>query len=389
MGASGAPGSATRMAAALMEDFADRTGLSSGGRQIRYLWTDAFAVCNYLTLFRRTREARYAELAVHLVHSVHHVLGRHREDDPRGGWISGLGEVEGELHPTAGGLRIGKRLAERRPHDAYDARLEWDRDGQYYHYLVRWMHALGRAAEVLGEARYLTWAVELADAAFGGFVYAPTAGAPRHMRWKMSIDLGRPLVASEGAHDPLDGLVASCALRAKLPPSSPGRPGLEDQIGALAGMCAGRSWATDDPLGAGGLLTDACWVDTLVREQGMDGGLRDMEARLWKDAAASLGAVGRGYPFRGPAGSRLAFRELGLAIGLSAVDILLESVGPSVDDRTLEGAREVRRHLALAEAIVKTWLSDEARAADSWTEHEDINAVMLATALAPDEYVRL
>jgi hypothetical protein len=43
----------------LMEDFAKNTGLDPpGSRQQRYLWTDAFAVCNYLGLFRQTGDPR-------------------------------------------------------------------------------------------------------------------------------------------------------------------------------------------------------------------------------------------------------------------------------------------------------------------------------------------
>jgi hypothetical protein len=79
------------------------------------LWTDAFAVCNFLDLARLTGEGSYADLALRLVDRVHHVLGRHRADDARTGWISGLGEQEGASHPTRGGLRIGKVRPERRP----------------------------------------------------------------------------------------------------------------------------------------------------------------------------------------------------------------------------------------------------------------------------------
>ncbi len=34
----------------VMDGFADRTGIVSGARPIRYLWTDAFAVCDWLGL---------------------------------------------------------------------------------------------------------------------------------------------------------------------------------------------------------------------------------------------------------------------------------------------------------------------------------------------------
>src|SRR4051812_31707575 len=94
------------LAQSLMEDFALDTGVTGQSPPRRYLWTDAFAVCNFLGLQRRTGEDRYLDLAIELVRQVHHVLGRHRADDSRIGWISGLSEAEGEQHPTVGGLRI-------------------------------------------------------------------------------------------------------------------------------------------------------------------------------------------------------------------------------------------------------------------------------------------
>src|SRR5688572_15070192 len=119
------------MAAAILDGFARSTGLENGGPPRRYLWTDAFGVCVWLSLFRRTGESHHLERARRLVEQVHHVLGRHRADDARTGWISGLSEKEGEARPTAGGLRIGKKLPEREPGAPHDPELEWDRDGQY------------------------------------------------------------------------------------------------------------------------------------------------------------------------------------------------------------------------------------------------------------------
>ena len=92
----------------IMTEFANLTGLSTAEKVPgRYLWTDAFAVCNFLELYRQTDEEKYKHLALRLVEQVHNILGRHREDDPRTGWISGLDEQEGKMHPTKGGLRIG------------------------------------------------------------------------------------------------------------------------------------------------------------------------------------------------------------------------------------------------------------------------------------------
>ncbi len=120
-----------------MLEFAEITGLfPATSSPKRYLWTDAFGVCNFLELYRQTGAGRYLDLSVALVEQVHAILGRYRDDDERQGWISGLDEDTGKLHPTRGGLRIGKKMKERDPSEPYDERLEWDRDGQYYHYLT-------------------------------------------------------------------------------------------------------------------------------------------------------------------------------------------------------------------------------------------------------------
>jgi len=68
-------------------------------------------------------------------------IGRHRADDPRRG-LDQRARRGGRL----GGLRIGKPLPERGAGEPVDERLEWDRDGQYFHYLTKWMHALDQVA---------------------------------------------------------------------------------------------------------------------------------------------------------------------------------------------------------------------------------------------------
>ncbi len=193
-------------AARIMRGFAERTGLE-GASPRRYLWTDAFALCNLLALHEHSGDESFRRLAISLVDQVHQVLGRHREDAGRAGWISGLDPATGREHPTAGGLRIGKPLPERGPDEPYDDRLEWDRDGQYFHYLTKWMHALVRMAEVSGEVRYCRWAVELAKAAHAGFRRTDPVTGRLRLAWKMSIDLSRPLVPFGGLHDVLDAWI--------------------------------------------------------------------------------------------------------------------------------------------------------------------------------------
>ncbi|MBW2079065.1 MAG: hypothetical protein JRI71_16240 [Deltaproteobacteria bacterium] len=240
-------------ARALMDEFTTLTGLSPTGElpPLRYLWTDAFAVCNFLGLSHHTHDKHYTRLALRLVDQVHAVLGRHREDDPRSGWISGLDDLEGTLHPTKGGLRIGKELNERSPDDPFNERAEWDRDGQYYHYLTKWMHALNRVSRVTGDLKYNTWAIELAKTAHAGFTYVTSFGGPKRMYWKMSIELTYPLVASMGHHDPLDGFITFHQLQATAAKGSDKStvPDLNAEIADLAAMCKGKSWATADPLG--------------------------------------------------------------------------------------------------------------------------------------------
>ena len=104
----------TTAADVLLREFAARTGVGGlGDSTKRYLWTDAYAVLASLGLARRTGAPEHLDRALRIVDLVHHVLGRHRPDDARTGWISGLEESDGERRPTAGGLRIGKPLPER------------------------------------------------------------------------------------------------------------------------------------------------------------------------------------------------------------------------------------------------------------------------------------
>src|SRR6516162_744120 len=152
----------TATIARLMAAFARRTGLSPAAEYPqRYLWTDAFAVCNFLELSQRTGDQEYSRCATALIDQVHRVLGRFRRDAGRNGWISGLDEDGGRSHPTSGGLRIGKPLKERGADEVIDDQLEWDRDGQYFHYLTKWLHALCQAAFVMRSNEYARWAGDL------------------------------------------------------------------------------------------------------------------------------------------------------------------------------------------------------------------------------------
>jgi hypothetical protein len=380
---------------AIMTGFAERTGLTPPARPPRrYLWTDAFAVCNYLELFRQTGKEQYQQDAKRLVSQVHRVLGRHREDDSRIGWISGLDEQQGEQHPTQGGLRIGKELGEREPDEPYDEQLEWERDGQYFHYLTKWMHVLDCLARVTGDYVYSRWALELAKCAHDRFTYTPWGGGPKRMYWKMSIDLSYPLVASMGQHDPLDGLITYQQLQTTAVKfgAIPADSSLETEIVEMTAMCEGMTWASDDPLGIGGLLSDACrlaqlMISTNLRES-------DRLVSLLRDAELGLEAFSRSRPLNASADYRLAFRELGLSIGLHAIVKMQKAIEQHPENFSNQHELDARlsdlaRFLPLLERIESFWLEPSNQQSHSWTGHRDINSVMLATSLAPEGYLVL
>jgi len=375
------PESEVTQASQSMVRFAERTGIRSTERTRRYLWTDAFAVCNFLTLSDATAGRAHRDLAIELVDRVHHTLGRHRPGDSRFGWLSGLGEAEGELHPTRGGLRIGKPLPEREENERLDQELEWERDGQYFHYLTKWMHALNQVSRRTRDPRFNVWARELAETACSAFTREEPITGRRRLVWKMSVDLSRPQVAAMSPHDPLDGFVTCAELRATaavLGATAAG-PTLERELAQLAAMLDETEWLTADPLGIGGLLFDACRLGQLVASGAID------KTSLLDDVLIQALDGLRLYvaqdDLRRSASQRLAFRELGLAIGLLGTRFM----GPA-DPELLEALRE---YLPLGSTIRTFWLNPEHRHAASWTEHLDINEVMLATVLAPEGFLAL
>jgi hypothetical protein len=212
------------------------------------------------------------------------------------------------------------------------------------------------------------------------------------MYWKMSIDLSYPLVEFIGHHDPLDGLITYNKIQATAAKDSKKVKGAElsSEVADMADICEGKNWGTSDPLGIGSLLSDAYRVAQLS----MNG--------LWKNAelvetlldvsVEGLGSYVKQGPLDLPAEYRLAFRELGLSIGLRAVEKLQ---GLIKKKRGLFPKKHpVHRHIEslnqfspFSETIETFWL--EHKEAKTWIEHRDINMVMLATSLAPDGYLLL
>ena len=350
----------------------------------RYLWTDGFAVCTLLELGRVTGETKFRDLALSLVERVHAILGRHREDDGEGrkGWISGLGEEEGGQHPTRGGLRIGKKLPERSPGAALDEDEEWDRDGQYFHYLTKWMLALARTSAATGDSRYVTLAGEMAEGIHSRFTYSK--GMSKRMYWKMSVDLSRPLVPSMGHHDPLDGFLTYYELCTALPPSS----GLDSAIADLRSIMVGQDFTTTDMLGLGGLLCDSYRACQLYVRR------KDVEMlKLMKELLqCSLNGLKRlnQRKLDLPADYRLAFREFGLSIGLQAVERLQDGLGRLEGGGDVDVRQKVEMILGyrdLVERIHRFWGEEGNRKSSTWKGHSDINMVMWATSLMPGGFL--
>jgi hypothetical protein len=368
--------SSQRQAATIMLDFVERTGLTSEAPPQRYLWTDAFALQNLLGLYRETGDPAYRDLATDLIAQVHGVLGRHRPDDSRRGWLSGLPEEEGAEHPTTAGLRIGKPLSERGPGEPLDQALEWDRDGQYFHYLTRWMDALTSAGILLEETSYARMAAELAEGVVPRVLVRSSAGNPLGVAWKMSIDLSRPLVAGMNPQDALDGYVTLRRLETQ------GRAvGLEEEIALLRDLSTHGEWTTDDPLGLGGLLTSATQLALLPDRTAAE---ERLVGDLLADAAAGLEVYLSQDPLRAAASHRLAFRELGLAIGLSTLpEIVAQAERSSGLAKAIEPQlTSLMERRNIGARVVAFWSDPEHQEVPTWRDHRDINEVMLATALA-------
>ncbi|OBZ67561.1 hypothetical protein A0H81_12331 [Grifola frondosa] len=260
------------------------------GHRGRYLWTDAFGVLNFITLSTVTANPVYTTLAARLIQAVHDTLGRTR---------SGTARLPGasDAHPLRGGLRIGKEDEEDDPGG--------DGDGQYHHYLTIWMFALNRMARAAQERRYNDLAIELAQAIHPRFVRDRNAPRPR-MYWKMSIDLRRPLVLSEGNLDPIDGYVIFNLLQRGHGANS---TVLESEISEYRRILETkwRRYLSDDPLDLGMTLWTAHWFD----------GQEEWATVLTQRAVACLRALFEEEKFFDiPARYRLAFREFGTCLGI-------------------------------------------------------------------------
>ena len=235
---------------------------------LRYLWTDAFGLVLYTSLYEETGESDWLDAAQHLVDEVNRVLGRRR------------------------GLRIGE---------------EPDRDGQYYHYLIMWifaLHVYGRYHPASREE-----AVRLARQIHPRFVLPG-----RGVIWKMQEDLSGPYPGyGFGSLDAFDGYVIY-----RLVDES----ALAEEIAQMRELLQ-RDWhdlIIDQDLGLGMML----WLSHFFPDEDWAVAQRDRSLghldRLWQED--------EGYfcRQRGLRRMHFAFTNYGIALGLQAVDVTPERV---------------------------------------------------------------
>jgi hypothetical protein len=243
-----------------------RAGIWPNGR--RYLWTDAFGVVLLVSLYRELGEVEHLAQAKELVAEVERVLGRRR------------------------GIRIGEAS---------------DRDGQYYHYLAKWLFALYRLGEI--EPSYRTRAIELVRETHDAFV-VPGRG----VWWKMREDLSGPYPGyGFGALDAFDGW----SVYRLLAPNQ-----LASEATAMSRLIE-ASWPdlviTQD-LGLGMMLWTASFhPDQQWARRHRERSLAVLD-RMWIDPP--------GYFCRQPGAAdvKFAFTNYGVSLGLQAADAWPERV---------------------------------------------------------------
>jgi hypothetical protein len=229
---------------------------------LRYLWTDAFGVVLYVSLYRETGAQRWLDSAIRLVADVERVLGRPR------------------------GYRIGEAP---------------DRDGQYFHYLAMWLFALARLGE--HDGAYRDKGIAVAKAIHRPFV-RPGLG----VIWKMKEDLSAPYPGyGLGAMDAFDGYVSYRLL---------GEAELAAEIAEMKALIEHRYPAldVDQDLGLGMMLWLAHFFPDEPWAQAHHSRSLAALDDLWIDPPGYFGRASYAHQVR------IAFANYGVSIGLQAWD---------------------------------------------------------------------
>jgi len=227
--------------------------------------------------------------------------------------------------------------------------------------------------------------MELAKVAFEKFTYLEYG--KRKMYWKMSVDLSYPLVKSMGHHDPLDGFITYMEIEevAKLNPDFYFGLTLNREIEEFYTMTKDINLATSDSLGIGGLLSDILFLAQLNFQDYKDFLLKMIEASI-----VSIEFYMKNNHLNYPAYYRLAFRELGLVIGIEGVKIFDDILKNNQFYEEIKFYIDVLKKFEFLERkILDFWLDERNRENEIWIEHKEINEVMLATALLPEGFLKI
>lgn len=313
---------------------ADEAGLCADGKQRRYLWTDAFGVLAFVSiadLHEKEGNAdeanKYRQAADTLIRTVHQCLGSPRSDKPVDAMTASEDSPTGYV-----GLRIGKTSSRK----VTDYGMQYD--GQYWHYVDKWLLALARAGHVADGIR-------IAKSCFPAFFDTGYDGTGWNggIRWKLSVDASAPpsLEKAAASDDTLVALIVFSILEAHR--TSDDMPSLRDEIGQLRVALKGyRPRVTDDPLGWGLEAMYDQWLEGHPRQRAL--------AKLQSSALH-------------PSHLSLPFRLYGAMIGARVAG---ERVAPPGG----------------VDRLVELSLQHEARAAArGHEEHSTINRVMLAMCL--------
>jgi energy-converting hydrogenase Eha subunit A len=210
------------------------------------------------------------------------------------------------------------------------------------------------------------------------------------MYWKMSIDLSRPVVHSMGQHDPLEGFITYSELQVTYREAFGQSLDLRAEIADMARICRDQSWFTDDPLGIGGLLSNASIIAQVMIIGGLEYSV--LLKSILDSALLGMESFTENDPLKFPAEYRLAFRELGLSIGLKGMKNLLRFIKNNPDVFSLGSSLKALvealiEYVPISEKIEQFWLNGENRHSSNWIEHREINMVMLATSIVPEGFL--
>ncbi len=114
--------------------------------------------------------------------------------------------------------------------------------------------------------------------------------------------------------------------------------------------------------------------------------------KLLDASSKGLGYFAEEGTLRMPAEYRLAFRELGLAIGIEGLEMIRRTVeanrGRFSEAHRLEQLmNSLAKRTSIADDIERFWRDERHWKLASWLEHKDINMVMLATCISPDSFL--